>query len=121
MAVLATNQERIYYKNQTGWTESDFNALHRYLSKMIEHAHDSVGSLNGEPRMEEIKSLRIDRMTDETKVLLYCSIISQNPQLLTECSNLEQLKVVSPLTRRLVLNPFKRKGSEVYRNYNVLY
>ena len=121
MATSTIDRERIYYKNQVGWTESDFNALHRYLSKMIEHAHDSTGSLNGEVRLEEIKGLKIEKMTEETKVLLYCSIISQNPQLLTECDNLEQLRVVSPLSRRLVLNPFKRTGSELYRKYNVLY
>ena len=113
--------ERIYYQQQIDWTESDFNALHRYLSKMVEHAHDAVGSLDGSLRINEIKNLRLEEMSDETKVLLYCIVLSQNPNLLTECTNLAPLSVVTPLSKRLVLNPFKKSGSEVYRRYNILY
>ena len=115
------NKTRIYYENQDGWTESDYNALHRYISKMIEHSKDSVGSYDGRIRLYEIKDLDIEEMTDETKVLLYCAILSQNPTLIDECENLYKLKTISPLTKRLILNPFKRTGSAIYRRYNVLY
>ena len=112
---------RIYYQNQKDWECSDYNALHRYLSKMIEHARDKVGTCDGRIRLYEIKEMDISAMTDETNVLLYCSIVSQNPALLDECANLRDLKTVLPLSYRLVLNPFKRAGAPIYRQYNVLY
>ena len=114
-------QNKIYYQDQSGWTESDYNALHRYISKMVEHSNDSVGSYDGKTRIYEIKDLDIDSMTDETKVLLYCSVLSQNPKLMEECDNLQGLKNTVPLSKRLVLNPFKKSGSAIYRQYNVLY
>lgn len=55
------------------------------------------------------------------KVLLYCAILSQNPVLLDECENLSLLKNTVPLEHKLVLNPFKRSGAPIYRQYNVLY
>lgn len=115
------NSERIYYQNQDDWTESDYNALHRYLSKMVEHSHDAVGSLDGNQRIFELRGLNLDMMTDTTKVLLYCSILSQNPSLIDECSNLKPLESVSPLSSELILCPFKKAGSQIYSKYNVLY
>lgn len=113
--------KKIYYQSQDKWSEDDYNALHRYLSKMVEHAYDDVGSYDGTKRINEIQGLSVDDMTKETKVLLYCSILSQNPALLDECDNLKGLKSITPLAHRLVLNPFKRSGSAIYRQYNVLY
>jgi hypothetical protein len=112
---------RIYYQNQTGWDESDYNALRRYLSKMIEHARDNVGSFDGRQRLYELKEMDMEALSDETKVLLYCAILSQNPVLLDECENLSLLKNTVPFEHKLVLNPFKRSGAPIYRQYNVLY
>ena len=118
---MATNSSKIYYANQDNWTDIEFNALHRYLSKMIEHSEDNVGSYDGRIRLFEIKALSLDAMSDETKVLLYCSIQSQNPSLFDECENLRSLQDIKPLSYRLVLNPFKKNGAALYRQYNVLY
>ena len=112
---------KIYYQDQKDWECSDYNALHRYLSKMIEHAHDKEGTRDGRIRLYEIKELVINAMSDETKVLLYCSIMSQNPALIDECSNLNDLKTVVPLSYRLILSPYKRVGAPIYRQYNILY
>ena len=88
---------------------------------MIEHAHDKVGTCDGRIRLYEIKEMDTNAMSDETKVLLYCSILSQNPALLDECGNLNELKKILPLSHKLVLNPFKKAGAPIYRHYNVLY
>ena len=114
-------ETRIYYQSQKDWDYADYNALHRYLSKMIEHAHDNIGSHDGRIRLYEIKEMDISAMSDETRVLLYCSILSQNPALIDECSNLKELKNVPPLAYRLILNPFKKSGASIYRRFNVVY
>ncbi len=115
------NQNKIYYQNQKDWTADDFNALHRYLSKMVEHAYDSPGSYDGQNRINEIKTISVSEMTKEAKILLYCAILSQNSELINECENLKDLINLTPLSYKLILNPFKQSGDPIYRRFNVLY
>ena len=54
-----------YYMNQTGWTSDEYYGLHRYLHRLILHY---------DRKKDEIQSMDIGRMSDETKVLLFCII-----------------------------------------------
>lgn len=49
-----------YYLNQNGWTSDDYYGLHRYLHRLF---------LRYDKKKEEIQSMDISQMTDETKVL----------------------------------------------------
>ena len=47
-----------YYLNQNGWTSDDYYGLHRYLHRLF---------LRYDKKKEEIQSMDISQMTDETK------------------------------------------------------
>ena len=70
-----------YYFDQTNWKSEDYYTLHLFLTKMIENYDTTVGSYDGNKRIEEIKALDLSRMTEESKVLLYCIIQNEKKQL----------------------------------------
>ena len=111
-----------YYFDQTDWTTEDFYTLHLFLSKMIENYDTTTGSYDGRKRIEEIKELDLSRMTEESKVLLYCIIQSENKQFLLDLPNLHELRDQKPLKKPLLITTRRRKNNiPVYRNYGVVY
>ena len=68
-----------YYMNQTGWTSDEYYGLHRYLHRLILHY---------DRKKDEIQSMDIGRMSDETKVLLYCIIEYYHLEELFKLDNL---------------------------------
>lgn len=111
-----------YYFDQTGWAPEDYYTLHLFLTKMIENYDTTIGSYDGDKRIEEIKALDLSRMSEETKVLIYCIIQDENKQVLLDLPNLSALKAQKPLEKPLYLTTRRRKyNNPIYRQYGVVY
>mgnify|MGYP003298044815 CR=1 FL=1 len=68
-----------YYEDQSEWTADEFYYLHRYIHKMFFY-HNK--------RMAEIESIDINKLTERTKVLMYCVIRYYRLDFLFEKNNL---------------------------------
>jgi hypothetical protein len=89
---------------------------------MIENYDTTVGSYDGNKRIEEIKALDLSRMTEESKVLLYCIIQNEKKQFLLDLPNLSALRVQKPLEKPLYITTRRRKYNiPIYRQYGVVY
>lgn len=111
-----------YYFDQSDWDIEDFYTLHLFLIKMIDNYDTTVGSYDGEKRINEIKNLDLSRMSLETRVLLYCVIISSNREFLLSLPNLKELSQIQPLSKQLKITNRKRiHNIPVYRKYGVIY
>lgn len=111
-----------YYFDQTDWTTEDYYTLHLFLVKMVENYDTTIGSYDGKKRIEELKALDLSRMTEESKVLLYCVINSENKQFLLDLPNLSALKEQKPLSKPLRITTRRRTNNiPIYRQYGVVY
>ena len=100
-----------YYLNQNGWTSDDYYGLHRYLHRLFLHY---------DKKKEEIQSMDISRMTDETKVLIYCILKYYSMNDLMQLDNLKSLVDCAPLKTPLVLGNHSIKSVTVYNDMNVM-
>jgi hypothetical protein len=100
-----------YYVPQNDWGSNDYYSLHRYLHRLV---------LRAESKKDEIEQLDIRKMTDETKVLLYCIIRYYNLEQLFELPNLKKLAECKPLSEPLVLSSHGLKEESVYYKMNVM-
>ena len=111
-----------YYFDQDDWTDEDFYALHLFMVKMIENYDTATGSYDGQKRIEEIKALDLSRMTEESKVLLYCIIMNEKKEFLLDLPNLAALHSVRPLEHPLRITSRKRVNNiPLYRKYGIIY
>lgn len=101
-----------YYIEQAGWSNNDYYSLHRYLHRMILHS---------EQKKDEIVNLDIDRMSEKTKVLLYCIISYYHLDKLFDLANLKGLTKCKPLPEPLVLSEHGLKEENVYYRMNVIF
>ena len=73
-------------------------------------------------RIEEIKSLDLSRMSEESRVLLYCVIQSENKQFLLNLPNLSALREQKPLSKPLTITTRRRINNiPIYKHYGVIY
>ena len=100
-----------YYLNQNGWTSDDYYGLHRYLHRLF---------LRYDKKKEEIQSMDISQMTDETKVLIYCILKYYSMNDLMQLDNLKSLANCTPLKKPLVLGNHSIKSVTVYNDMNVM-
>ncbi len=100
-----------YYMDQTGWTCDNFYNLHRYLHRLLLHS---------EQKKDEIEKLDIDRMSEKTKVLMYCVISYYHLENLFELPNLNGLTECKPLSEPLTLSERGLKEENVYYRMNVI-
>jgi len=101
-----------YYAPQNDWSSNDYYSLHRYLHRLVTHA---------DRKKDEIAQLDVQRMTDKTKVLLYCIISYYHLDKLFELSNLQKLTECQPLSEPLVLSDHGLKAENVYYKMNVMF
>ena len=94
-----------YYAPQNDWSSNDYYSLHRYLHRLVNHA---------DRKRDEIAQLDVQRMSDKTKVLLYCIISYYHLDKLFELSNLQELKKCQPLSEPLVLSEHGLRVENVY-------
>ena len=110
-----------YYLSQEEWGAVNFNALHRYMSKMIENHDNNRGSIDGLNRIEEIKCLDLSRMSETTHVLLFCIVKWLRKDFLLDLPNLLPLKDVRPLSVPVQLTEKPLKAFSIYEEYGIIY
>ena len=101
-----------YYAQQNDWNSNDYYSLHRYLHRLVTHA---------DRKRDEIAQLDVQRMSDKTKVLLYCVISYYHLDRLFELSNLRELTECQPLSEPLVLSDHGLREENVYYKMNVMF
>lgn len=92
------------YEDQTNWNKDQLYSVYRYVYRMIERRNTTYGSIDGNVRMEEIKSLDLTRMSQFTKICLLIAIRRNCADVLLEMENLGELPLVSPLTYPVLIN-----------------
>ncbi len=103
----------IYYEDQTGWTKGDFCYLHRYLHRLFYYYNKHE---------MEISQLDVDRMTNITRVLIYCIIVYYHYDFLfSEYNNLAPLKDTKSLEKKLVLDDGTLQEDDIYKKMNIVY
>ena len=103
----------IYYEDQTGWSNKEYLYLHRYLHRIFFYY---------KKYHEIISSMDINRMSEKTKVLIYCIIkYYGNDFMFREYRNLESIENTKPLMERLVLEDRVKHPDDIYRVMNVAY
>jgi len=100
-----------YYLNQNGWTSDDYYGLHRYLHRLF---------LRYNKKKEEIQSMDISQMTDETKVLIYCILKYYSMNDLMQLDNFKSLEECTPLKNLLFLEIIELRSVTVYNDMNVM-
>ncbi len=100
-----------YYMDQSDWGSNEFYALHRYMHRMI---------TKKDKKLDEIKQMNLSRMSDISKVLLYCIIEYYGLEGLLEFENLSSLKNCKPLKEPLILDACNANQNTVYGNMNVI-
>ena len=101
-----------YYAPQNDWSSNDYYSLHRYLHRLVLHS---------DQKKDEIEQLDIQKMTDKTRVLLYCIIIYYHLEKLFELSNLQELVECQPLSEPLVLSEHGLREENIYYKMNVIF
>lgn len=101
-----------YYVDQKNWSSDDYYSLHRYLHRLLLHS---------DRKKNEISELDISRMSDKTKVLMYCIISYYHLDELFDLANLNGLTECKPLSEPLVLGEHGLKEENVYYRMNVMF
>ena len=103
----------IYYEPQDGFGTKEYYALHRDLHRLF--FYDKKYG-------EEIAAMDVSRLTEETKVLIYCIIRYYHKEsLYDKYSNLQQISKMQPLKKRLVIDEAPFLNDPVYEEMNILY
>ena len=103
----------IYYEDQKDWTKSEYCYLHRYLHSLLFYYKE---------HQSEISEMNTDRMSDATKVLIYCIIKYYHYDFMfDDYQNLSSLKNTSPLAQKLILDDSTLQEDDIYKKMNVVY
>ena len=106
-------QNKIYYETQIDWDAKDFYYLHRCLHRLFYYY---------KKYSEEISKMNLDKMSEETKVLIYCIIKYYNYDFIfDDYSNLSTLRDTKPLKNKLVLDDNVLPEENIYKEMNVMY
>lgn len=95
-------------RSANDWNSNDYYSLHR----LVTHA---------DRKKDEISQLDVQRMSDKTKVLLYCIISYYHLDKLFELSNLQKLTECQPLSEPLVLSDHGLRKENIYYKMNVMF
>ena len=101
-----------YYIDQKDWQTDDYYALHRYLNRMV---------LKRESKIPKFSSMDMSKMSDETKVMLYCLIVYYNAEELFELENFRQWLITppKPLEKTLIIGKYHTNINNIYDEMNV--
>jgi len=104
---------KVYYENQTEWGKDEYYYLHRVLHRLFSHY---------ERYSDEIRNMDVSRLSDETKVLIYCIICYYHNEFLFDMlSDGEQIRNIKPLKESLVLDDTPLPENNIYKQMNVVY
>ena len=103
----------LYYQEQSNWSTEDYYYLHRCLHKLIWYYKKNTA---------EIEKMDVSRMSENTKVLIYCIIKYYNMEFLFDIfENLRSLADTKPLEKTLVLDTEPLPEDNIYKRMNVAY
>ncbi len=85
-------REKIYYLPQDDWGAGEYGALWAYLNRMFNYE---------EKRKDEIMSLDLSRMSEDTKLILHCLL--KYYKKLDRYEHLAELKNIKPRSNPLVI------------------
>ncbi len=91
-------REKIYYLSQDDWGPGEYGTLWAYLNRMFNYE---------EERKDEIMGLELNRMSDDTKLILHCLL--KYYKKLDKYEYLAELKDMNPRSELLVIleKPFR--------------
>lgn len=100
-----------YYEDQEYWNSDDWWALHRYLHRMFCNR-----------RMDEIKNIDGKKLSEETKILMFCIIKYYSMQDILELENMKWCEECRPLQQPLILDPNHpvSTGNDIYKIMNII-
>ena len=102
-----------YYEPQEGFGPKEYYYLHRYLHRRFFY-HEKY--------RDEIARMDLSRMTDVTKVLIYCVIKYYHKEFMfDEFPNLHDLVDTKPLPELLVMDCNPLPEQNIYKEMNVAY
>ena len=103
----------LYYEDQSGWNSEDFYYLHRCLHRLFYYY---------EKNRDEISRMDPDKMSENTRVLIYCIIKYYNMDFLLDMfKNLKAILQTKPLEKTLVLDSRPLPEDNIYKKMNVAY
>lgn len=106
-------KNRIYYEPQSEWGADEYYYLHRVLHRILYYY---------EKNSEEIRSMDLSKMSDATKVLIYCIIKYYHFDFLFSINDdFEKLKTIQPLKQTLVIDADPLPEDNIYKQMNVMY
>ena len=111
VTLIPKKTDKIYYEEQTNWDIKNYNYLHRYLHRMI-YYHNKY--------RDEIEKINLNKISPETKVLIYCIIKYYHFEFLFENENLKELSNVQPLTRPLIIDDNPLNEDNIYKEMNII-
>lgn len=111
-----------YYFDQKNYTRKDYMNLSRYIDRMIEYRGSDKGSYDGHKRMEEIRSIDVGRLSENTKRMLARSICIHHAEELFDLPNLKGLSGLGSDTPDFPENKEKMKlgVNDFYANLKAL-
>ena len=74
-----------------------------------------------EKRLDEIKNIDVNKLTEETKVIIFCIINYYNYDFLFDLENLSTLKECKPLKTPLIIHGDTSKEEDIYKKMNVIF
>lgn len=109
----AALKEKIYYEPQDGWGPKEYYYLYRCLHRRLFY-HEKY--------RDEIALMDLTRMTEETKVLMYCIIrYNHTDFMFDDFENLHDLVHVKPLPYQLILDARPLPEQNIYKEMNIAY
>lgn len=103
------------YEQQDDWSCDDFYLLHRQLHRIFTNRHK-------EHNMSTIKSIDPERLSEITKVLIYCIVKYYDMKDIESMKNFKFLQHCCPLKDKLILDESMplSTGDDVYKKMNVI-
>lgn len=102
---------KIYYESQDDWNKEEYYYLHRVLHRLFFYYKKNS---------EEIELLELNRMSEKTKVLIFCIIKYYGFDFLFDkYKNLMPLKNTKPLKEVFVLDDNPLPENNIYKEMNV--
>lgn len=110
-----------YYKNQTNFNKNDYQNLYRFIDRMIQYRYYKKGSYNGKNRIEEIKNIRLDLLSYNTKIILKYCIEKHKAYELYHLENLYELNNIEYKNIDFLKGDYmKLKASDFFNNLKEL-
>ena len=109
--VMVKMSKTPYYSAQIGWSMNDYYYLNRFLARLVRQEAK---------REAEVRAIDVDLMTNVTKILFICVLVSSNNIWMFEkYPNLLPLKKAEKLESKLTLVDVPHNHFPIYQRLGV--